>query len=247
MSVTNISSLSPDPWDVHPQTTRSPIVGSSSKSIPMKATVVPDDWDAEEEDESEEEQPQKLWEDANQKAPMPELVISSSSTGPSTIPLLPQAAFQPTLRILKRPPTNPLSSNSSSSSSSSYTSTGPGSGLESQKSYAEREAEYQAARERIFGGQATTISTTTTARPTSTPNSNSNSSSTANSRAPSTKPSPGILRSPRGPYDVSPDGSSQQNAGFGNRRRDGSSNTNSSSRGNLNFLSGKVSSSDTSS
>ncbi|KAG7442873.1 uncharacterized protein BT62DRAFT_935601 [Guyanagaster necrorhizus] len=60
---------------------------------------------------------------------MPTVVSSSTPTPPA-------AAFQPVMRILKRP------TNSTNSSVSSVPST---------ESFSEREARYQAARERIFG------------------------------------------------------------------------------------------------
>lgn len=75
----------------------------------------------------------------NNRAPMPQLVISASSTTSTVSP--PPAAFQPTLRILKRP-------NASTTSSA----TAPSSDL--QKSYAEREAQYVAARQRIFNDES---------------------------------------------------------------------------------------------
>lgn len=72
-------------------------------------------------------------------APMPTLV--TSRTG-SVIPP-PAAAFQPALRILKRP--------QSSSPSQSNPATPPPPG----ESIQEREARYAAARERIFGSEST--------------------------------------------------------------------------------------------
>ena len=80
---------------------------------------------------------------------MPELVISSQS---STAVPPPPAALQPSLRILKRP---------STSDSASPHAASPSPAAEQQRSYAEREAQYQAARERIFGdsGSATPAST----------------------------------------------------------------------------------------
>ncbi|OCH87161.1 hypothetical protein OBBRIDRAFT_796476 [Obba rivulosa] len=68
---------------------------------------------------------------------MPELIIGSSSTTLAVPP--PPAAFQPTLRILKRPSASPGSSTQ-----------GTYAAPETPRSYAEREAQYQAARERIF-------------------------------------------------------------------------------------------------
>lgn len=67
---------------------------------------------------------------------MPEVIILSNN--PTTISP-PPAAIQPALRILKRPSPSPQSS------SSTYV------GDSQQKSFAEREAQYQAARDRIFG------------------------------------------------------------------------------------------------
>ena len=67
---------------------------------------------------------------------MPELVISSSNTTSVVSP--PPAAIQAPMRILKRPTASPNSSTNSAISQSSDT-------------LAEREARYQAARERIFG------------------------------------------------------------------------------------------------
>ncbi|KAG6887475.1 hypothetical protein C0992_012103, partial [Termitomyces sp. T32_za158] len=69
---------------------------------------------------------------------MPELIIAPSATSSSHVAPPPPAAFQPTMRILKRP----------GSDGSSKSATPPPSSAESLK---EREARYQAARERIFG------------------------------------------------------------------------------------------------
>ena len=79
---------------------------------------------------------------SNQRAPMPELVMSGSSTSGSSAVSPPPAAFQPVLRILKRPTAT------TSSSASSVTSTS--SSDPSSNSFADREARYQAARDRIF-------------------------------------------------------------------------------------------------
>lgn len=68
---------------------------------------------------------------------MPEIQLSTTSSSTS-VPLPPPAAFEAPLRILKRP-----SSNSKSPS--------PSTGVQIQKTFKEREAQYQAARERIFG------------------------------------------------------------------------------------------------
>jgi hypothetical protein len=75
----------------------------------------------------------------NNKAPMPELIISPSSTGMSFVPP-PPAAYQPTMRILKRPSPSQSASNSTASLAS-----------QTRNTLAEREAQYQEARNRIFG------------------------------------------------------------------------------------------------
>jgi hypothetical protein len=77
----------------------------------------------------------------NTQSPMPEVVVvRSSSTTPSIVAH--PSVFQSPMRILKRP------SNSQSSSASSLSSA---TDSQSHQSLAEREARYQAARERIFG------------------------------------------------------------------------------------------------
>src|SRR5882757_6758122 len=70
---------------------------------------------------------------------MPELIISPSSTGTSVVSP-PPAAYQPTMRILKRPSPSQSASNSTTSLSS-----------QTRNTLAEREAQYQEARNRIFG------------------------------------------------------------------------------------------------
>jgi hypothetical protein len=80
-----------------------------------------------------------LCRNAKVPAPMP-TIVSASSAGHA---LPPPAAFQPALRILKRP-----SPSSSTPGSSSNSSTPDPSNLK------EREAQYQAARERIFGADS---------------------------------------------------------------------------------------------
>ena len=76
----------------------------------------------------------------NTKSPMPQLVISRSSTSATVVPPPPPTIIQAPMRILKRPtPTTTLSNNSSASPSPVP------------QTMAEREAKYQEARERIFG------------------------------------------------------------------------------------------------
>ncbi|KAG8778174.1 hypothetical protein FRC12_025127 [Ceratobasidium sp. 428] len=89
---------------------------------------VPDDWDA---DDPEEESAKEIWDRANTAAPMPQIQISSQSTLP------PVSAIMPSMRILQRP--------KSASPSQTSPATTPGT-----KTMKEREAEYKAARERIF-------------------------------------------------------------------------------------------------
>ncbi|KAG2749715.1 hypothetical protein P692DRAFT_20778534 [Suillus brevipes Sb2] len=131
-------STSADVWDQPSDHSRlcSYPPGAATKSQRKPQQVVPDDWDN---DEDEEEDSAKVWEDANNKAPMPELIISPSSTGTCVVPP-PPAAFQPTMRILKRPSPSQSASNSSTSLS-----------LQTRNTLAEREAQYQEARNRIFG------------------------------------------------------------------------------------------------
>lgn len=117
--------------------------GAATKSQRKPQQVVPDDWDN---DEDEEEDNAKVWEDANNKAPMPQLIISPSSTGTCVVPP-PPAAFQPTMRILKRPSPSQSASNSTTSLS-----------LQTRNTLAEREAQYQEARNRIFGTMSERVS-----------------------------------------------------------------------------------------
>ncbi|KAK0469063.1 uncharacterized protein EV420DRAFT_1633496 [Desarmillaria tabescens] len=118
-----------DDWDAPP--------ASTSTRAAVASAPVRDDWEDDDDDEEDEAQApteeanQRLWNDANTKsaAPMPTVVSSSTPTPPP-------AAFQPVMRILKRPTNSPNSSVSS---------------VPSTESFREREARYQAARERIFG------------------------------------------------------------------------------------------------
>ncbi|KAK0205427.1 hypothetical protein DFS33DRAFT_766157 [Desarmillaria ectypa] len=140
MASTTIS----DDWDA-------PSASTSTRAT-VAAAPVRDDWEDEDEDEDEETQApteeanQRLWNDANTKsaAPMPTVVSSSTPTPPA-------AAFQPVMRILKRPTS---STNSSVSSD-----------VLSAESFREREARYQAARERIFGNGDSEPSSTVVRNP----------------------------------------------------------------------------------
>jgi len=161
---------------------------------------VPDDWEAESNDEDKD--PRRVWEEADAKAPMPEILIAP---GASAAP--PPTAFAPSLRILKRP------------QSASPKPSGPST---PQKTLAEREAQYKAARERIFAAKP---ESSNTASPSSSSTVSPSSSSTAEtsvgagtdkapqSRTKSDKPD-NVVRQPRGP-------SSNSGKGFGNRRAQG--------------------------
>ena len=96
---------------------------------------------------------------SNKRAPMPELIVAPASTS-QTFPPPPPAAFQPTLRILKRPSPNTSArvNHVGPSSVLSFSGPTPGSGSGSggtspapRGTLAEREAQYQEARSRIFG------------------------------------------------------------------------------------------------
>ncbi|KAG9313730.1 hypothetical protein JVU11DRAFT_6083 [Chiua virens] len=142
----------------------------------------------------------QIWEEANKRTPMPELIVARASTSHS-FPPPPPAALQPTLRILKRPSLNAAggvpgsSSPPVSSSSSGMTLTPGGSGTVSptpRGTLAEREAQYQEARNRIFGERD------------------------------KDKPATGgvvVLRDPLGPESELEDGTCGPVKGFGERRR----------------------------
>jgi SUZ domain len=124
----------------------------------------------------------------NTKSPMPELIISRTSTSPAVVSP-PTTAIQSPLRILKRP-----SSGSNNNHSSTPDDTPPSSSstnissLPSSKTFAEREAKYQAARDRIFGGSHG-----------GDPASVAEASRTSLSPSSSQPPTTSIVRNPRGP------------------------------------------------
>ena len=140
----------------------------------------------------------------NTRAPMPNLVMAGSSTSSAAMSP-PPAAFQPVLRILKRPTATPTSSSPNTPPSDSGTS--------NPNSYAAREARYQAARERIFGDS-------------SSPSESSDKLSTTNGTGSKKAPVPvQIAREPKGPPtaqsgSTSPGGRGQAGdaRGFGARR-----------------------------
>lgn len=127
---------------------------------------------------------------------MPELVISAS-TATSLAALPPPAAFQPSLRILKRPSASPSPSSSAAVDSQ-------------QKSFAEREAQYQAARDRIFGGTPPSDASNT-GRPIV--KSRTPPSSTSPKLTSQNPPISNVIRNPRGPDAVSCDYPTAQSRG----------------------------------
>ncbi|KAJ6603267.1 hypothetical protein DFH09DRAFT_1124096 [Mycena vulgaris] len=117
-----------------------PVQSTSSRRGPIPRTVIPvsDDWEDDDEvaDPQNAEDNQRIWENANAQTPMPSLIVSGSA---HTAVAPPAAAFQPKMRILKRP-----------------TNTGPVGApppVVAGETLKEREARYQAARERIFGAE----------------------------------------------------------------------------------------------
>ncbi|EIW75056.1 hypothetical protein CONPUDRAFT_169491 [Coniophora puteana RWD-64-598 SS2] len=177
---------------------------SKSKKKPS-ARVVRDDWDN---SDSEEEDNAQVWEKANSTVPMPELVIAPSSTSQVVSP--PPAALQGPMRILKRP--SPATSQNSAKPADSPRNT-----------FAQREAQYQEARERIFGSSSKA--------------SDNDSGSGSNTPAKDSSESKGVpedvqlpgtsgeqmrspvnvIRAPLGP-DNKPSANGQQPKGFGDRR-----------------------------
>ena len=123
---------------------------------------------------------------------MPELVVSGG-TGTALPP--PPAAFQPTLKILKRPTTGPVQPSTIAPSSTDV-----------QNSYAEREAKYQAARQRIFNDTASP-DVSSEARPAAV----EGSADTAGVK---------VIRAPRGPSaDTSSSVDAKTSRGFARKRR----------------------------
>ncbi|KAJ7210901.1 hypothetical protein GGX14DRAFT_625143 [Mycena pura] len=134
-SAVSVPMASTGEWD-------QPVQSSSSRRAPIPRTVIPvvNDWEDDDDDGDQDAPPnaennQRIWETANAQAPaspMPALVVSGSA---AVAP--PAAAFQPKLRILKRPP--------SAAPTPAPSPPLPGETLK------EREARYKAARDRIFG------------------------------------------------------------------------------------------------
>jgi len=191
-----------DSWDDELGTTLPAAPGSTSNSrnrVVSKAAAVVDDWELDDDEEeadigrSVDVQNKRIWEDANTKPhhPMPSLVISRGTSSTVVAPSLPLNQ-PPTMRILKRPTDSGSSSPSGSSTNLSST---------LGETFQEREARYQAARERIFGTSSPDLTTdsgdkrksptgkklTPTSSPTATPPPSANK----------------VVRDPRGPTNIS--------------------------------------------
>jgi len=80
----------------------------------------------------------------NKSVPMPQLVVTSSRTGPISSVVPPASAFPSPIRILKRSATSTQNSPSDGFSASATTT----------ETFAERSARYNVAQERIFAGTA---------------------------------------------------------------------------------------------
>jgi len=130
---------------------------------------------------------------------MPSVIMSRGSTISNTSSSLPLNQA-PTMRILKRP--------SHSSSTLTNLNNTVGDTLQ------DREARYQAARERIFGGTSATEDETTVAQPKKEdqvfPGKKFSSSSSSGASH--------IVREPQGPISFDNCASNPQNKGFGDRR-----------------------------
>ncbi|KAF5348078.1 hypothetical protein D9758_010045 [Tetrapyrgos nigripes] len=166
--------------------------------------AVRDDWEDEDEEQDvpNGEVNRKIWEEADRKAsePMPILVASSSSR-PVAAP--PAAAFQPVLKILKRPQSNPNSPPPTISASTSA------------ESFQEREARYQAARNRIFGESASPSPDSASSSTTSLPLASSISREDRSKASANSPPATSVSRNPRGPES---EGGRNSPRGFQGRR-----------------------------
>ncbi|KAF5325237.1 hypothetical protein D9619_009868 [Psilocybe cf. subviscida] len=197
-----------DSWDDTPsQSGSAPFASGSAAAYSTKKpkiSVVRDDWEMDDDDEADtmtpiavEEQNKRIWEDANTKPqhPMPKVVMSRGASAPVTSPSLPLNQ-PPPMRILKRPSATPAQVKQIAS---------PG------ESFQEREARYQAARERIFGTSSPDAAGATTPKDTQKKASGSASPSSGPQVSPATK----VIRDPRGPPNQSSVASDSR--GFGER------------------------------
>ncbi|KAF8153008.1 hypothetical protein B0H34DRAFT_721806 [Crassisporium funariophilum] len=195
-----------DIWDqpTHATPVATPVLGQRNMTKPKipKPPVVRDDWEDEEEEEdvgaSLDDRNKRIWEDANTKIqhPMPSLIISRGSSATSATPSLPLNQ-PPAMRILKRP-SLPVSSSSSSSSN------------DSGETFKDREARYNAARERIFGSSAEEEAEDGSKK--------QNFASRKVSPIPSPKPTSNVLRDPHGPNAKDGINANANSKGFGERK-----------------------------
>ncbi|KAG6825565.1 hypothetical protein H0H92_003243 [Tricholoma furcatifolium] len=191
-------------WD------QSKLPSTSRRKIPVQ-TKVPDDCDDDDDEGGlvTEESNQRIWDDANTKAPnpMPELIIAPSAKSISHVVPPPAGVFQPTMRILKRP----------SSTTSKSATPPPSSSTETLK---EREARYQAARDRIFGPDSSpnTPMGEEPLRNASQSPPPINFSGKRDRTKPSTPPATGVVRNPRGPPSGSVTMEQTIPRGFGGQR-----------------------------
>ncbi|KAI9508263.1 hypothetical protein F5148DRAFT_935399 [Russula earlei] len=141
----NAPSTDEDSWDPPFDDDSRNALYARHKAI-APSSAVPDDWD--QAPSSGEEDNRRIWDNANDKAPMPQLVVTSTRTGSVSSVVPPATAFQPPIRILKRSaaPTQQCASDDSPATASTS------------GSFAERSARYNAARERIFAGAAESAS-----------------------------------------------------------------------------------------
>jgi len=104
-----------------------------------KTEVVPDSWDESDqgEEDVDDDTNRRIWEKADTREPFPQVVAATSNS--SSFPP-PSAVFEP-IRILKRP-------------SNSTPPQGSAPAISSAVSLAEREANYKAARDRIFASSS---------------------------------------------------------------------------------------------
>jgi len=202
-------SRSIDTWDDEPShrttsITSAPGSASGSKSKIPTPTSVRDDWEMDDDEEDDggqsvDERNKQIWEDANSKTqhPMPSLVVSRGSSSGSAMPSLP-LNHPPPMRILKRP-----SPSISPSQSSTNVNTG--------ETLQEREARYQAARERIFGASSEEA-----------PDNGDKKIRKSTSQSSSPSPSTKVIREPHGPTNsnvANVNGNiNQENKGFSDRR-----------------------------
>ncbi|CAA7266249.1 unnamed protein product [Cyclocybe aegerita] len=201
-------SRSADAWGDEPVPNSGSIASTSGSSVALKVKkptkpVVRDDWEDDEEEEdvgrSVDAQNKKLWEDANSREyrPMPAVIISAGSSSSSSAPTLPLNQ-PPAMKILKRPSPSVSPSQSSSNANAA-----------SAETFQDREARYQAARERIFGPSSDSSPTEGSEK--------KKNPSSQKSTSPTSPPPPAnkVVREPRGPNSG---GISAGNQGFNERK-----------------------------